>query len=164
MDIKVGGDQYSRNLADIQRNGVGAETAEKDRFNADGTVAKNWLYEGVLPNGKLNGTDTSVFVTAEQYWGNSGKHIAAEGFIHGTSWFRIREASLSYTFPSSMFKGAGISGVTLGVFGRNLFLYAPDYPHLDPEQNALGINNAQGLEFNALPSMRTIGVNLNATF
>lgn len=164
LDIKVGGDQYSRNLADIQRNGVGAETAEKDRFNADGTVARNWLYEGVLPNGKLNGTDTSVFVTAEQYWGNSGKHIAAEGFIHGTSWFRIREASLSYTFPSSMFKGAGISGVTLGVFGRNLFLYAPDYPHLDPEQNALGINNAQGLEFNALPSMRTIGVNLNATF
>lgn len=35
FDIKEGGDQYSRNLADIQRNGVGIETIEKERLNTD---------------------------------------------------------------------------------------------------------------------------------
>ena len=49
-------------------------------------------------------------------------------------------------------------------YGRNLYLHAPDYPHLDPEQNALGISNAQGLEFNALPQTRTLGVGLKLTF
>ena len=52
----------------------------------------------------------------------------------------------------------------LGIFGRNLFLSAPDYPHLDPEQNALGVSDAQGLEFNALPQTRSVGANIRLTF
>jgi len=51
----------------------------------------------------------------------------------------------------------------IGVFGRNIFLNAPNYPHFDPEQNALGISNAQGLEFNSLPNTRTFGLNLRLT-
>jgi len=50
------------------------------------------------------------------------------------------------------------------VFGRNLFMHAPFYPHLDPEQNVQGIANAAGIEFNALPQTRTVGVGLNLSF
>jgi len=168
LDIREGGDIYSRNIADLQRNGVTAETGEFDRFNADGTVATPYKFEGIFeagPNaGQVNGGDVERRVTAEQYWGNAGKYIAAEGFIYGTSWFRIREASLSYALPKSLLDKTPFGGLELGLFGRNLFMKAPDYPHLDPEQNALGISNAQGLEFNALPQMRSVGVNLRATF
>ncbi|MDZ4680973.1 MAG: SusC/RagA family TonB-linked outer membrane protein [Saprospiraceae bacterium] len=168
LDIREGGDIYSRNIADLQRNGVAAETAEFDRFNADGTEGTPYKFEGIFeagPNaGQVNGGDVEKRVTAQQYWGNAGKYVAAEGFIYGTSWFRIREASLSYALPKSWLDKSPFGGLELGVFGRNLFLKAPDYPHLDPEQNALGISNAQGLEFNALPQMRSIGVNLRATF
>jgi hypothetical protein len=52
----------------------------------------------------------------------------------------------------------------VSLFGRNLYLHAPNYPHLDPEQNALGISNAQGLEFNALPQTRSMGVALRLSF
>jgi hypothetical protein len=52
----------------------------------------------------------------------------------------------------------------LAVFGRNLYMNTPNYPHLDPEQNVLGISNAQGLEFNALPSTRSVGVSLKLSF
>lgn len=168
LDIRQGGDIYSRNIADLQRNGATAETAEFDRFNADGTVATPYKFEGIFeagPNaGQVNGGDVERRVTAEQYWGNAGKYVAAEGFIYDISWFRVREAAFSYTFPKSMLNNSPLGALELGVFGRNLFLRAPNYPHLDPEQNALGISNAQGLEFNALPQMRTIGVNLRATF
>lgn len=168
LDIREGGDLYSRNLADLQRNGTVAETAERARFNDDGTVATPYKFEGIFeagPNaGQVNGGDVEKLVTAEQYWGNGGKHVAAEGFMYDISWFRIREAALSYSFPTRMLQNTPLGALEVGVFGRNLFLSAPNYPHLDPEQNALGINNAQGLEFNALASMRSFGVNLRTTF
>ncbi|HRK80277.1 MAG TPA: SusC/RagA family TonB-linked outer membrane protein [Saprospiraceae bacterium] len=167
LDIRQGGDIYSRNIADLQRNGATIETAEFARFNADGTVATPYRFDGIFetgPNaGKANEGEAERRVTAEQYWGNAGKYVAAEGFIYDVSWFRIREAGLSYTFPKKMLEKTPFGGLEIGVFGRNLFLHAPNYPHLDPEQNVLGISNAQGLEFNALPQMRSYGVNLRVT-
>lgn len=167
LDIRKGGDIYSRNVADLQRNGTVAETAEFDRFNSDGTLAKPYKFEGVFasgPNaGKENAGAEEVKVTAEQYWGNSGKYVAAEGYIYDVSWFRVREASLSYTVPKRWLDKSPCGALEIGIFGRNLFLRAPNYPHLDPEQNVLGINNAQGLEFNALPQTRSFGVNLRLT-
>lgn len=167
LDIREGGDIYSRNLADIQRNGAGIETAEFNRFNDDGTVATPYKYEGIFetgPNaGQPNSGDVEKRLTAEQYWGNSGKFVAAEGFIYGISWFRVREAALSYSLPKRMLDKTPFGAFELGIFGRNLFLSSPDHPHLDPEQNALGISNASGLEFNALASMRSYGINLRLT-
>ncbi len=160
LEIKEGGEQYSRNLADLQRNGVAIETATVERLNADGTPATPYIFDAVTPTGEPN----TKAITSEQYWGNAGKYAAAEGFIYNTSWFRIREAALNYRLPQSIFKNTAIGSVIVGVFGRNLFLYAPGYPHLDPEQNVLGVSNAQGLEFNALPQTRTMGANLRVTF
>ena len=160
FDIKEGGDQYSRNLADLQRNGVAAETATIERLNADGTPAKPYIFPGV----KADGTPNDIAITAEQYWGNTGKYVAAKGFIYNTSWFRVREAAINYSFPKPLLDNTPFGRATLGVFGRNLFLHSPGYPHLDPEQNALGVSNAQGLEFNSLPQSRTVGVNLSVTF
>lgn len=161
LDIRKGGQIYSRNIADLQRQGAAAETAEFDRFNSDGTVSKPYLFEGIIESTGLENTDK--FVTAQQYYGNGGKYVAAEGFIYDISWFRVREAAFSYSFPKSILNKTPFGALEVGVFGRNLFLRAPNYPHLDPEQNALGINNAQGLEFNALPQFRSYGVNLRVT-
>jgi hypothetical protein len=160
LEYKKGGDQYSRNLADLQRNGVAIETAEFARYDAAGVATKPYIFDAVYANGQPNTT----YVTAEQYWGNSGKFAAAEGFIWETTWFRVREASLSYRIPSSVLRKLPFGSAEFSVFGRNLYLHAPNYPHLDPEQNALGISNAQGLEFNALPQTRSLGVGLKLSF
>jgi hypothetical protein len=160
MEIREGGDQYSRNLADLQRNGVAKETAKYPRYDAAGVLQKPYIFDAVYTNGQPNTT----YLSAQDYYGNSGKYAAAEGFIYKTSWFRIREASVNYTLPSDFLKRTPFSNASLSVFGRNLFLNAPFYPHLDPEQNALGVSSAQGLEFNALPQTRTIGMGLNLSF
>lgn len=160
FDFKKGGDMYSRNVADIQRNGVGAETAEFARFDGSGNPTKPYLFDAVYANGSTNTT----YVSAQDYFGNSGKYAAAEGYIYNTTWYRIREASLSYVFPSTLLSKTPFGSAEFAVFGRNLWLKAPDYPHLDPEQNALGISNAQGLEFNALPQTRSMGVSVKLTF
>jgi hypothetical protein len=160
LDYKKGGDIYSRNIADLLRNGVAAETAEFARYDANGVVQKPYLFDAVYANGQPNTT----MVSAQDYFGNSGIHAAAEGFIYETTWFRLREMSLTYNMPASLLKKTPFGLVELSLFGRNLFLNAPNYPHLDPEQNALGISNAQGLEFNALPQTRSMGVGLKISF
>ncbi|MES2882838.1 MAG: SusC/RagA family TonB-linked outer membrane protein [Bacteroidota bacterium] len=159
FDIRQGGDIYSRNLADLRRNGVTAETAEFARFDRNGVPTTPYKFEGV----DANGNAINVPVTVEQYWGNNGKYVAAEGFIINTSWVRLREATLTYRIPKSFTDKTPFGNIEFGVFGRNLFLWTKEYDHLDPEQNALGISPAQGLEFNAQPSTRTIGLNLRLT-
>jgi TonB-linked SusC/RagA family outer membrane protein len=160
IDYKKGGDMYSRNIADLQRNGVAQETAEFPRYDAGGVLQKPYLFDGVY----ANGTPNTTMVSAQDYFGNSGKYAAAEGFIYETTWFRIREASVSYSVPSALLNKTPFGNAEFAVFGRNLYLHAPNYPHLDPEQNALGISNAQGLEFNALPQTRSMGVSLKLSF
>ncbi|MEO7310385.1 MAG: SusC/RagA family TonB-linked outer membrane protein [Chitinophagaceae bacterium] len=157
LDIKKGGDQYSRNIADIRRNGVAAETAQLPRLDANNVPLTPYIFPGVYAS---NGQPNTTAVTAQNYWGNSGKYVAAEGFIVETSWFRVREASLSYKLPGRILSKTLFGNAELSLFGRNLFLRAPNYPHLDPEQNALGVSNAQGLEFNSLPQTRSFGVSL----
>ncbi|MGH2554047.1 MAG: hypothetical protein ACRDEB_10035, partial [Chitinophagaceae bacterium] len=162
MEIREGGQMYSRNIADLQRNGVAKETAEFPRFITGTTPTTPYLFDAVYANGQPNTT----YVSAENYYGNNGKYRAAEGFIYETSWFRVREASVNFNMPADLLKRTPFSNASLSVFGRNLYLNAPFYPHLDPEQNVLGASaqGAGGLEFNALPQTRTIGVGLNLSF
>ncbi len=160
VDIRGKGDIYSRNLADLRRNGVVIETADRPRVDKDNeTILKNYQFDGV----DANGNAVNIPITAEQYWGNNGKYVAAEGFIVNTQWVRVREANLYYRLPKRLTDKTPFGNIEFGIFGRNLFLWTKGYPHLDPEQNALGTSNFQGLEFNANASTRTMGVNLRIT-
>jgi hypothetical protein len=105
---------------------------------------KPYLYDGVYASGPNAGQPNTINVDAQSYYGNSGKYIAAEGFIYDTSWFRVRELSFSYRLDAKLLAKTPFKQFEVGAFGRNLFLSAPNYPHFDPEQNALGVSNAQG--------------------
>src|SRR5690606_3774022 len=154
FDFKYKGDPMSRTIGDLRINGVAAETAEYPRFNADGSPATPYTFEGVLEDG----TPNNIPVTAQQYYGLQGKYVAWEGYVLDATFVKLREANLSYRLPARLLGGQNvIKAVNLSVYGRNLFIYAPNYPHLDPEQNLLGISNARGLEFGIQPTARTIG-------
>jgi hypothetical protein len=160
FDIREGGDLYSRNLADLRRNGVVVETAELPRFEKDNvTPTRNYQFTGVDASGNV----VNVPIRADQYWGNAGKYVAAEGYMIKTSWFRVREMNLTMKMPKRLIDKSPFSNIEFGIFGRNLYLKAKGAPHLDPEQNAFGTNNISGLEFNANPSTRTFGANLRLT-
>ncbi|QIP12808.1 SusC/RagA family TonB-linked outer membrane protein [Spirosoma aureum] len=161
FDYKYKGDQLSRTIGDLRINGVSEETAKYPRFNADGTANKPYVFDGVLDDGTKN----TIGVTAQQYFSLQGKYVAWEGYVLDATYLKLREANLTYKLPASILgKSNFIKGLQLSVYGRNLFIYAPNYPDLDPEQNLLGVSNARGLEFGITPTARTIGGSLRATF
>ncbi|WP_162428637.1 SusC/RagA family TonB-linked outer membrane protein [Pontibacter pudoricolor] len=157
IDVRKGGDVYSRNLGDLIRSGSVAETAEFPRFNPDGTITTPYLFEGVTANGTAN----TKRVSAEQYY--TTLHTAGESYVYDATWVRLREASISYTLPKSLTEKSPFGRLEIGMNGRNLMMWAPNFPHLDPENNTLGVSNAQGFEFNGLPQTRSYGAFLRVT-
>ena len=161
IDGRYKGDLLSRTVGDLRINGVSDETAKFPRFNTDGTIAKPYIFPGVLENGRVN----DIYVTAQDYWSTRGKYVAWEGYVLDATFIKLRELSLSYNVPRSLLgKTRIISGLQLSAYGRNLFTYAPHFPDLDPEQNLLGVSNSTGLEFGIQPVAKTMGGSLRVTF
>ena len=160
IDIRKGGDVYSRNIGDLYRSGTAIETAQFDRFTANGGIAKPYVIEGTLANGQPNTTP----VSAQDYWSNIYNFGTGESYVFDGSWLRLREASISYSVPKKLLEKTPIGKLELGLNGRNLLLHAPNFPHFDPETNATGVSNSQGFEANGLPQSRNYGFFLRATF
>jgi hypothetical protein len=53
--------------------------------------------------------------------------------------------------------------VSISAVGRNLWIIHKNLPYADPEDN-LGAGNIQGIQVGSLPSVRTVGFNVKATF
>lgn len=70
---------------------------------------------------------------------NSNKH--GYGFPCDASYTRIKDITLSYTFPQRMIQKMGIGGLQLYVSGRNLFTFT-DWVGWDPEARQVARGNS----------------------
>lgn len=116
--------------------------------------------QGVLENG--NGTYRPNDIIAEDIEGyyNSLYYNQAEGGIFRTDYLKFREANLTYAFSKKLLQRIGVSRLTFGVYGRNLFIWSP-WPAFDPEFGTLaGSDIQQGFETGQLPSTRNYGMRL----
>ena len=155
LDIRYGGDIISRNISDLRRQGAAIETADRTRtYVIDGVIAN--------PDGTFRQNTTQI--TAENYFDDLYGLGKAEFVVFDASWLRLREVALTYALPKALTDKTFFGNVELGLNARNVFLYAPNVPHIDPEVNAQGQSNSQGLEFNSLPQSRTYGGSIRLTF
>lgn len=123
-------------------------------------------YNGVIGDGVIKNPDgsyrkndviaTDIAAYYESLYG-SGQ---AEGSVFKTDYLKFREANLTYTFNKRFVSRLGLNKVSLGVYGRNLFIWS-EWPAFDPEFGTLaGSDIVQGFETGQLPSTRTYGVRL----
>lgn len=111
------------------------------------------------PDGSYRQNDV-IATDLESYYTSLYGSDQAEGSVFRTDYLKFREANLNYTFKSSFVKKLGLSKVTLGAYGRNLFTWSP-WPAFDPEFGTLaGSDIVQGFETGQLPSTRTYGLRL----
>ncbi|MFA6276697.1 MAG: SusC/RagA family TonB-linked outer membrane protein [Pedobacter sp.] len=123
-------------------------------------------YNGVVGEGVVQNPDGSyrtndvIATNFESYYTSLYGSDQAEGSVFRTDYLKFREANLNYMFKTSFVKSLGLNKVTIGVYGRNLFIWSP-WPAFDPEFGTLsGSDIVQGFETGQLPSTRTYGVRL----
>lgn len=127
-------------------------------------------YNGIIGNGVVLGTDgkyyenTTIATDIDEYYRSHYGIDNAEGSTFSTDFIKFREARFDYTLPASFLNRIGIQRATVGVFGRDLFIWS-DWPMFDPEFGTLsGTDIIRGFEVAQFPSTRTLGVNLVVGF
>jgi TonB-linked SusC/RagA family outer membrane protein len=86
-------------------------------------------------------------------------------WINDSSFWRLRELSLSYTMPSTLAERFRASRATITVAGRNLHTWS-DWTGMDPEARFLGGARGLfgGLEQNHLPQTTSLVTSINLSF
>lgn len=149
-----GGVVYSRTYIEGMRNGSLKETL-KWRTSPDG--AGMIIADGIdVDTGEKNEVAVPIRNFVQAYYDND--MIAT----FDASYVKLRELKISYSFPKRWLEKTPLKNVSLSAFGRNLFLWTK-VPNIDPEVASYD-GQLKGIETMSLPSMRSMGFNINVTF
>ncbi|MEY3241870.1 MAG: hypothetical protein RIR11_3309 [Bacteroidota bacterium] len=166
FDVRSGGEVYSHTQTVGREGGQIIETLEGRADGYDLTKEGN----GVIGDGVVKNTDgtfspNTVELSARE-WHSSytlGRRLV-EGVIYDASFVKLREARIGYTIPNRIWGKTSIRDLSISLVGRNLALWSK-VPHIDPETSStVGGEVIPGVESVALPSTRSIGINLNCRF
>ncbi|TAK40314.1 MAG: SusC/RagA family TonB-linked outer membrane protein [Saprospiraceae bacterium] len=164
IDVKHGGDLFSLDQYYGLATGEAVSTAGLNELGGEvrAPLSENGglIVQGVLADGTPN--TNRYDATNFGIYGYRRNPNAA--FVYDASFVKLREATLNFNFPKSMFAGSNvIKGATLGIYGRNLWIIHKNLPYADPE-DGMSAGNIQGYQVGSYPTARTFGVNLNVKF
>jgi hypothetical protein len=152
----------------VNDDGKGVQTDAAQGPNGERVHHDGMLMEGVTADGQPN---TNVISQALYYqrtynWGGPQySQSRYELYIQENTYFKLRELSFGYAFPSHIARKVGASNLNLSVFGRNLFFFYRNIKDLDPEVLTGGSRWSQTLtSAGTNPATRTGGVMLRARF
>lgn len=114
--------------------------------------------------GYIVNTDRTTSNGGNTFW--STKYAAvAENYVTDASYIKIREISLSYDFNKDDLNLAKLTGLSIGVYTRNPFMFLPkENVYTDPEFN-YSTGNVIGIgDQRQSPPTRTIGLKVSANF
>jgi TonB-linked SusC/RagA family outer membrane protein len=161
-DLKVGGDIFNGNNQFLT-------TIGRSKLTADRMTPR--VIQGVLQDG-LENTDhpTRNTISVIPYYNdNYYRLLPEEEFIEkDVNWFRLRDATLSYAFPSSLSKRIkAIKNLGIFVTANDVVLFT-NYSGADPSVNAntagtRGVGSF-GFDYGTLPAQLSLNFGLRASF
>ena len=161
MDYRKGGLMYSR-TKDIQYfTGNAMQTAYNDR--------NPWIIPNtVVSDGNGGYVENTTPLTPTQiynFWNNGGEELDA-AFLVDKTYLKLRSVVFTWDLPKKWLSKTFLQGVSLSVFGNNLFVWTPkSQTFIDPETTSFG-NDLEGNygEYSTNPSSRKYGFNVNIKF
>ncbi len=183
LDVRMGGDIYSKSNVFSHRMGNAKETLEgrEDWYNTHELVSyqdnenNQWSWrwapiQGVEEKGyvakgvDVTGGPNTVAVDPQEYW----SHVAssapiAEEFIYDGSYIKLREVKLGYELPRKILKKSPFNRVFVSIVGRNLAYILKHTEDFDPE-SSYNTSILQGMESSAFPNSRSYGFNVVFNF
>ena len=164
IDFKAGGDIYSGTNVRLLEAGLTKESL----IGRDGTMQ----ITGVFENGTNTEDGSTIYtgvetrtLTEEQahyYWESVGERDEAH-FIYDASFLKLRQLTFGYDFPARLLAKTPIRTLNVSFVARNLACLYKNTPNIDPEAS-YSSSSSQGLDYFGLPSTRSFGFNLRATF
>ncbi len=85
------------------------------------------------------------------------------GYVHNTNFVRLRELSVTYTFPDRFARAFAANRLSLTASGRNLAVLSK-YPGMDPEGGYFGTNVGVVSDFQSVPPPSYFTFRLNVAF
>ncbi|MEO7212974.1 SusC/RagA family TonB-linked outer membrane protein [Mucilaginibacter sp.] len=153
FDAQVGGVAYSLSNYKLAEQG-------KIKLTLPGR------YNGIIGTGVIknpDGTYRANDAIASDIDGYYRSHYGidnAEGNTFSTNFIKFREARFDYTLNPRFTKKLGLQRASVGVYGRDLYIWSA-WPVFDPEFGTLsGSDIVQGFEIAQFPSTRTFGFNI----
>lgn len=158
IDWREGGVIYSSTSSSLRNAGLAIETADNR--------GQSFIDQGVNIDADGNAVPNQTPVdNMNQFWTNYSQSSIAESNTFDASYVKLREARFGYTFPAEWMEKTFLSSLTIALEGRNLWLIDSALPHVDPESNLFGASLVgEGVEFQSVPSTRTVGFNLQLGF
>ena len=113
-----------------------------------------------------SGVTNTTEVLKDQAWYRGENSFTSGGAatqaVEDASWVKLREVTLSYTFPKPTLTKLKMQGLELYATGTNLIVSSP-YKGGDPETSVYGATNGQGFDYFASPGSKSyvFGVKLS---
>jgi len=166
LDMRKGSDIFSMTYIFGRYAGVLEESLE-GRNTVD-EIQNGYNFGGVYEvkdgNGNVTGYEPNTVKQSAEAWNADFYSRRHDRGVFDGSFIKLREVTLGYDLPKAWFTNSFVNGLRLAVYGRNLALLQSNIPHVDPETAFDNSNAMQGIEFGQLPSARTFGVTLGASF
>lgn len=145
LDGKIGGKVVSMTEAELDSYGLSQRTADARTNQPEGLVGIN--------NGR------EIAVPWQNYYRTIGTSMT-EDYVYDATNIRVREISLGYTFRDLFGPSKSLS---VSVIARNLGFIYKNSP-VDPDISVTAANALSGIDIYSLPTTRSFGINLKATF
>ncbi len=171
LDVRQGGSMWNGTRGALYYFGTHEETELRGTTKVfEGNVATydtdgNIVFDA--DGNPVTGGANTTEVILDENWlafgdGNGFYGYNSEDFIEESSWFRIREISLTYTLPQDVISKTPFTGMDVFITGRNVFLSTP-YKGVDPETSLVGSRNAQGMDYFNMPNTKSWGGGVRIT-
>ncbi len=164
IDIKQGGNIFSLDHHYGEGTGIYPTSAG---VNDKGNPVRDSPDDGggiLLPNAvDADGNENSTYANygyygGAGYWGRGGN----DRYTYDASFVKLREVTLNFALPSSLYDTFA-QNMSIGLYGRNLWIISKHTPYSDPE-DGLGAGNTQGFQSGSFPAVKIVGVKLNIGF
>jgi TonB-linked SusC/RagA family outer membrane protein len=156
VDARWGSQFFSTTLWHGYYTGTAPETV-KNNVRETGLIV-----DGVKPDGSKN----DIRISAQEFYGGSWMWNNLEYPILNGTFVKLRELSLTY--PVNVSKLKWINSLSISLIGRNLAILYRDKRvaenGIDPETGFGGGDSGVGWEDYQLPTTRSFGLKINASF
>ena len=132
--------------------------------NREAFVFPNSVYSNGS-GGYVENTNRLTTGGGEDFFTNNYANVGSN-YVYDATTIKIREIALSYDFDRETLKPIGLSALTFGLYGRNLFMFRPAAnTFVDPEFSLYEAGNTIGISSSRQgASTRQIGFSLNVKF